>query len=409
MKAYERLIRYSTFPTASDADSPTCPSTPEQLVFARALVQEMKDMGIQDAMVDENGYVYGTIPGNVEKAPTIGFIAHMDVVGDVPCENVKTHIHKNYDGGDIVLNEELGIVMRAAEFPELQRYIGCDLLVTDGTTLMGADDKCGIAEILTLAEKLLNDPSIPHGTVKIGFTPDEEIGRGAHKFNIPYFGADFAYTVDGGPFGEVEYETFNACDCNIEIQGKNIHPGTAKNKMKNALLIANEILNMLPEHETPGHTEGREGYYHLNEMTGSVESVHMHFYLRDFDRNMLETRKETMRRIGEYLNFRYGEGTVTVHLEDWYKNMADVLRKNFDIVETARQVVVEMGAEPISQPNRGGTDGAVLSYMGLPCPNLGLGSHNHHGKMEYAVIQHMDKVVLHMQKILEKFAEKAQQ
>ena len=405
MKAHERLMHYITFPTASNENSPTCPSTSAQLDFAHALVREMKELGIADAAVDGSGYVYGTIPGNVEKAPVIGFIAHMDVVRDVPFENINARIHENYDGGSIVLNADQGIVMNPGDFPELKNYVGCDLVVTDGTTLLGADDKAGIAEILTFAERLLKDPSIPHGTVKIGFTPDEEIGRGADQFDIARFGADFAYTVDGAAFGTVEYENFNACDCRVEIQGKNIHPGSAKNKMKNALLMATEFVCMLPEYETPGTTEGREGFYHLEGMSGSVEQASLHFILRDFDRDALEKRKQTMRSIADYLNFRYGEGSVTVDTQDGYRNMADKIRPRIDIVEQARQAVRELGATPVSNPIRGGTDGATLSYMGLACPNLGTGSHNHHGKMEYAVVQAMESCVQLMQKIVETYAQ----
>ncbi len=405
MKAHERLMNYITFPTASDDSSPTCPSTSAQLDFARALVREMKDIGIADAAVDGNGYVYGTIPGNVENAPAIGFIAHMDVVRDVPFENIKARIHENYDGGDIVLNEEQGIVMRPGDFPELKNYIGCDLVVTDGTTLLGADDKAGIAEILTLAERLLKDPAIPHGAVKIGFTPDEEIGRGADRFDISRFGADFAYTVDGAAFGTVEYENFNASSCRVTIRGKNIHPGSAKNKMKNALLMATEFVCMLPEYETPATTEGREGFYHLEEMSGTVEQAVLSFILRDFDRDMLEKRKQTMRGVADYLNFRYGEGSVAIEIEDSYRNMAEKIRPRIDIVDKARQAVQELGITPVSSAIRGGTDGATLSYMGLACPNLGTGSHNHHGKMEYAVVQAMESCVQLMQRIVEKYAQ----
>ena len=343
MKAHERLMHYVSFPTASDEGSAACPSTPAQMDFARALVKEMQEMGIRDAAVDENGYVYDTIPGNVEKAPVIGFIAHMDVVRDVPFENVKARVHENYDGGDIVLNAEQGIVMSPRDFPELKNYVGCDLVVTDGTTLLGADDKAGIAEILTLAERLLADNSIPHGDVKIGFTPDEEIGRGAERFDIPRFGADFAYTVDGAAFGAVEYENFNACGCSVTVHGKNIHPGSAKNKMKNALLIAAELVGMLPPSETPGTTEGREGFYHLDEMSGTVEQAELGFILRDFDSDMLERRKQTMLRAADYINFRYGEGTVDVRFKDGYRNMADKVRPRFDIVEKARQAAEQLG------------------------------------------------------------------
>lgn len=406
MRAYERLLKYVAFPTASDESSSQFPSSPAQFDFGKALVQEMKEMGIADATIDQNGYVYGTIPGNIpdKKTPTVGFVAHMDVVRDVPYENIKARVHKNYDGGDVVLNAEQNIVMRAAEFPELQNYVGHDLVVTDGTTLLGADDKAGIAEILTMAERLLQDPSIRHGDVKIGFTPDEEIGRGPDRFDIPYFAADFAYTVDGAAFGAVEYENFNAAACTIGIQGKNIHPGASKNKMKNALLIAGELMAMLPAAETPAHTEAREGFYHLTAVEGVVEEAKMHYILRDHDAQKLEERKAMVRRAVDFLNARYGEGTLTLEIVDQYRNMAEVMREHMHIIDTACAAVRELGAEPKSNPIRGGTDGATLTYKGLICPNLGTGSHNHHGKMEYASVQAMDKCTDLLIKILEAYA-----
>ena len=404
MRAYERLLKYVAYPTASDEASPASPSTPAQLELGRALVQEMKDLGIADAAMDENGYVYGTVPGNVDKkTPVVGFIAHMDVVRDVPFENIRARVCR-YDGGELVLNQEQGIVLSPDEFPELGDYAGGDLVVTDGTTLLGADDKAGIAEIMTMAERLLGDPGIRHGDIKLGFTPDEEIGRGADRFDIPRFGADFAYTVDGAAFGEVEYENFNAASCKVSIRGKNIHPGSSKNKMKNALLIAVEFASLLPPAETPAHTELREGFYHLTGVSGTVEEAEMSYILRDHDSSVLEQRKETMRRAADFLNARYGEGTVTLTLTDGYRNMAEAMRGHMHIVETARSAVRELGAEPQSSPIRGGTDGATLTYMGLPCPNLGTGSHNHHGKLEYASVQAMDKCVDLLVKIAEAYA-----
>lgn len=405
MRAYERLLRYVAYPTASDENSATCPSTPAQLELARTLVQEMQDMGICDAAMDQNGYVYGTVPGNVDKkVPVVGFIAHMDVVRDVPFENIKARVHHHYDGGDIVLNQEQGIVMRADEFPELKNYIGHDLVVTDGTTLLGADDKAGVAEIMTMAERLLKDPSIRHGDIKLGFTPDEEIGRGANLFDIPRFGADFAYTVDGAAFGAVEYENFNASACAVSIRGKNIHPGSSKNKMKNALLIASEFSSMLPPAETPAHTELREGFYHLVSVEGVVEQAEMRYILRDHDSARLEERKATMQKVADFLNDRYGAGTVTITLTDSYRNMAEAMKEHMHIVETAKNAVRELGVEPKSDPIRGGTDGARLTYMGLICPNLGTGSHNHHGKLEYASVQAMDQSVELLVKIAETYA-----
>ncbi len=402
MRAYERLLKYVTFPTASNGACERCPSSEEQRVFGRALVQEMREMGISDAKMDENGYVYGTIPGNVPgKVPTVGFIAHMDVSDDVPCQNVKARVHTGYDGGDIVLNEQEGIVMRASEFSELRSYVGDDLIVTDGTTLLGADDKAGIAEILTMAERLLHDSSIRHGDVKIGFTPDEEIGRGADLFDVAGFNADFAYTVDGAAFGNVEYENFNASTCEVRIRGKNIHPGAAKNKMKNALLVANELISLLPPAETPAHTELREGFYHVTNLEGTVEEAFVSCLLRDHDAGRLEERKAVMHRIADFLNARYGAETVTLKITDWYRNMAEAMGGHMHVVEMAKAAVRALGAEPKSDPIRGGTDGARLTYMGLICPNLGTGSHNHHGKMEYASVQAMDKCTELLVKIAE--------
>lgn len=407
MRAHERLIDYTRFATASDAACPACPSTESQREFGRYLVDEMKALGIQDATIDQNGYVYGTIPGNVpHKAPVVGFIAHMDVVRDVPYENIKTRVVEQYDGGDIVLNAEQNIVMRAADFAHLAQYKGCDLLVTDGTTLLGADDKAGIAEILTMAEVLLNDASIPHGDIKIGFTPDEEIGRGADLFDIPYFGADFAYTVDGAAFGGVEYENFNAAQAVVSICGKNIHPGSAKNMMKNALTIACELDGMLPCAQRPQHTAGYEGFYHLTHLEGIVDEAKMQYILRDHDAGKLEEKKEMLTRAVAFLNHKYGAGTLSLDIRDQYRNMRELLGAHMHLIETAYEAIAEAGGKPVSLPIRGGTDGATLTYMGLPCPNLATGSHNHHGKMEFAVLQSMDNTVNTLIKIAQKYGAK---
>lgn len=408
MRAYERLLNYTRFAAASDSKSDSCPSTPEQLEFGRALVQEMLDLGIEDAHMDENGYVFGTIEANIEnwEGPVIGFIAHMDVVRDVPFQNIKARVVENYDGGDILLNKEENIVLSPAEYETLQSYVGKDLVVTDGTTLLGADNRAGIAEILTMAEILLTKPEIKHGTIKIGFTPDEEIGRGADRFDVKRFGADFAYTVDGGAFGEVVYETFNAATAKITIKGENIHPGTAKNKMKNASLVAMEFNSLLPVPERPEHTEGYEGFYHLIELKGSVEKASLTYIVRDHDRVKFEAKKEHLTKVTSWLNDIYGEGTVTLELADSYANMHEQIKPHWHLIETAFEAVEEVGGVPHSVPIRGGTDGARLSFMGLPCPNLGTGSHNHHSKMEYACVQAMDDCVAALVKIAEKYGAK---
>ena len=407
MRAYERLMRYARFDTPSTGSSDTCPSTPEQLVLAAALAEEMREMGLSDVRQDEHGYVYGRIPTNIPDctAPAIGFIAHMDVANDVPCTGVQPQV-LHYDGSDLLLSEETGAVLSEAEFPVLADYRGCDLVTTDGRTLLGADNKAGIAEILTACERLLAPDAPPHGDVCIGFTPDEEIGRGADLFDVPGFGAPYAYTVDGGAFGQVEYETFNAASASIAIKGKNIHPGDAKNKMKNALLIGMEFNGMLPPAEIPAHTEGHEGFYHLTKFTGAEETVQMRYILRDHDREKLTQRKETVLRIADYLNAKYGAGTVTVTLQDSYRNLEEVIRKHWHLVEVAYEAVTACGGTPVSPPVRGGTDGSRLSFMGLPCPNLGTGSHNHHGRLEFAVVQDMDKCVDMLVKIAELYGKR---
>lgn len=406
MKAYEKLIRYAAYPTASDERCQDCPSTPAQLDFARALVEEMKSLGIADAGVDENGYVFGTIPANIPDwhGVTIGFIAHMDVVDEVPFEAVHPRVISCYDGGDIVLNEALDIVMSPADYPSLKNKAGKTLVVTDGTTLLGADDKAGIAEILTMAEILHDDPSILHGDIKIGFTPDEEIGRGADSFDVARFGADFAYTVDGGGFGEVEYETFNAASLKVTVHGLSTHPGGAKGVMKNASLIAMEYASLLPEEERPEKTEGYEGFFHLTSMSGQVEHAELDYILRDHDAAILERRKDDARRAAEEINRRYGTGTVDVKILDSYRNMAEMIRPHWHLIETAYEAVREAGGNPTSIPVRGGTDGSRLSYMGLPCPNLATGGYNGHGRMEYACAEEMDGCVKVLLKIAEKYA-----
>jgi len=406
MRAYERLINYTKYETGSVSGNSNCPSSPEQLSFAKALVEEMKTIGIQNVSVDKNGYVFGTIEANIEawKGTVIGFLAHMDVVRDVPFTNIKTRIIEKYDGTDIILNDDKNVILSPKDYESLKLYIGSDLLVTDGTTLLGADDKAGIAEILTMAEKLYQHPEIKHGTIKIGFTPDEEIGRGADLFDVKLFGADYAYTVDGSEFEEVEYETFNAASAKVTINGVNIHPGSAKGMMKNSLQIAMEFNAMLPEKERPENTDRYEGFYHLDQMDGIVEKANLRYLLRDHDRNKLEDKKALIQEIAKKLNSKYGENTVEVEIRDSYYNMAEQIKPHWHLIDTAYEAIKELGGNPYSNPVRGGTDGSRLSFMGLPCPNLGTGSHNHHGKTEYACLQAMDQCVELLIKIAEKYS-----
>ncbi|MBQ4289581.1 MAG: peptidase T [Clostridia bacterium] len=405
MRAYERLLEYCKYPTASDETSETCPSTPSQTVFAKALAAEMKALGIADAAVDENGYVYGTIPSNLPEpnGTVIGFIAHMDTVNCVPWEPVRPRIVKQYDGGDILLNAEKNLVLSPSEYPDLLNCQGKDLIVTDGTTLLGADDKAGVAEILTMAEILLSHPELKHGTVRIAFTPDEEIGRGADRFDVPFFGADHAYTVDGGAFGEVEYETFNAASADVAVKGRSIHPGDAKGKMINAARIAAELDWQLPEAMRPEHTEGREGFFHLTGLSGCEETAEAHYILRDHDYEKLQEKIRLMTSACAFLNAKYGEGTVTVTIRESYRNMAEKILPHRHLIDIASEEVRALGGEPVSRPVRGGTDGARLSYMGLPCPNLGTGGRNYHGRFEYACIEEMDQTVRLLVRIAQRY------
>lgn len=392
MKVHERFLNYVKIDTQSVPEAEKIPSSEKQKNLGKLLVQEMISIGIKDAYMDESGYVYGTVKGNTD-APVIGFIAHMDTSPDMSGTNVKPRIIYDYDGGDIVLNEEKHIVMETKVFEHLMKYTGQDLIVTDGTTLLGADDKAGIAEIMSMAEYLINAPHIKHGTIKIGFTPDEEVGQGAELFNIKEFGADYAYTVDGGEIGELEYENFNAACAKVTINGVNIHPGTAKNKMKNSILIAMEFQRMLPVYETPENTEGYEGFSLLNEMSGNVEKTLLEYIIRDHNIDKFNIKKERFKKIADYLNEKYGQGAVELKLEDSYFNMKEKILPHMHIIENAIKAMENIGIEPKVVPIRGGTDGARLSYMGLPCPNLCTGGHNFHGKYEYIPIQSMEKVV----------------
>lgn len=406
-KVVERFLKYVKYHTTSDENSNTFPSTEGQLIFARELAKELKELGLSEVEVDENGYVTALLPANTDKKiPTIGFIAHMDTSPDMCGKDVKPQIIENYDGNDIVLNKEKGIILSTSEFPELKNYIGKTLITTDGTTLLGADDKAGIAEIITAIEYLINHPEIEHGNVKIAFTPDEEIGRGVDKFNVKKFACDFAYTVDGGELGTIEYENFNAASAKIKIHGRNVHPGTAKGKMKNSILIGIELQNMLPELERPEHTEGYQGFYHLNNFQGTVEETSMYYIIRDFDKQPFSDKKEYIKSIVEALNKKYGEGTVELELKDQYYNMREVIEKHMHIVETAMEALRSLGIEPKVVPIRGGTDGARLSFMGLPTPNLFTGGHNFHGKYEFIPIHAMEKAVEVIVKIVELYGKK---
>lgn len=406
MKAYERMLEYVKYPTASDPKNDVVPSTETQWDLARALVKEMEEMGISNVTLDDHCYVMGEIPSNIEgyKGPSVGFVAHMDVSYEAPSENIKAQVIE-YDGGDIIQNEELDLRIDAATFPFIENYKGCHIITSDGTTLLGADNKAGIAEILTMAETLLNNPEIKHGTVKIAFTPDEEIGAGTDFFDVEKFGADFAYTVDGDAFGECQSETFNAFTANVYVTGFNIHPGSAKNKMKNAARIAAEYEVMLPDSETPEHTEGFEGFYHLCEVKGDIERTEMEYIIRDHDLAEAERRCEFMKKVADYLNIKYGEGTVRVEIIPSYRNMKEVIEANPQVIDIVMSVYEEMGVNPDTAPIRGGTDGANLSFMGLPCPNLGVGGHNFHGVKEFAVVEDMDKVVDLLVRITKKIAE----
>ena len=385
----QRFLKYVSFDTKSDENSETCPSTPNQKLLGAALVEEMLEMGITDARMDANGYVYGTIPGN-PNLPTIGLIAHMDTSPDASGTDVKARIVE-YTGEDILLNAEKDIWLRASDYPGMKKHIGKHLIVTDGTTLLGADDKAGVAEIMTAAEFLLR-ARMNHATVKIGFTPDEEIGRGADLFDVAGFAADYAYTVDGGTIGELEYENFNAAGAKVEIFGVNIHPGSAKDKMKNAQLIAMEFNSLLPADQRPEHTEGYEGFFHLTDMQGDVEKATLYYIIRDHDFEKFEEKKELLVKVGEKLNEKYGNGSVCVSIKDSYFNMKQKIEPCMVIVERAKKAMEAVGITPSIQPIRGGTDGARLSFEGLPCPNLCTGGENFHSRFEYVPVEDMEKI-----------------
>ena len=386
----ERFLRYVSFDTQSDENSPTCPSTAKQKLLGAAIVEEMKAMGITNPFMDEDGYVYGTIPGD-PSLPTIGLIAHMDTSPDASGANIKTKIVE-YTGGDVCLNEEKGIFLTQKDYPNLKNHMGKHLIVTDGTTLLGADDKAGVAEIMTAAEHLLTLNG-KHATLKIGFTPDEEIGRGADKFDIKGFAADYAYTADGGPIGELEYENFNGASAYAVIHGRNIHPGSAKDKMINSQYIAMEFVSLLPVHQRPESTEGYEGFIHLTDMKGEVELSELYFIVRDHDMVKFEEKKAVMQAAADFINAKYGAGTLELSIKDSYFNMKKHIEPVMYVVDRAKAAMEKVGIQPLEVPIRGGTDGARLSYEGLPCPNLCTGGENYHGRFEFIPVEDMEKCV----------------
>ncbi|NLJ97830.1 MAG: peptidase T [Tissierellia bacterium] len=400
-KVLDRFLNYIKFETTSDESSTTVPSTKNQLTFAKSIGKELEEIGLKNVSVDDNGYVMATLPSNIKKeVPTIGFIAHMDTSPDMSGKDIKPKIVKNYNGQDIVLNEKENIVLAVEDFPDIKNYIGETIVTTDGTTLLGADNKAGIAEIITAIEFLIHNPNIPHGDVKIAFTPDEEIGRGADCFDVKKFGADFAYTVDGGPIGELEYENFNAATANISIQGTNIHPGTAKNMMVNSMLIAMELNSMLPVNERPEYTENYEGFYHLVGFNGSVEKTDITYIIRDHNMKKFENKKETMKKAVQFLNYKYND-IIQLNIEDSYYNMKEKIEPVMEIIDLAKKAMLELNIQPDISPIRGGTDGSRLSYMGLPCPNIFTGGHNFHGKFEYIPVFAMEKATEVIVKIIE--------
>ena len=395
-KVTDRFLRYVQIDTQSDEEGTGTPTTAKQHKLARLLVEELTEMGAEEITYDkEHCYVYASIPATegMEEKPVMGFISHMDTSPAVSGANVRPQIITAYDGEDIVLNSGLGIVMKTADFPELKEYQGKNLIVTDGTTLLGADDKAGVAEIMTMAEYLLSHRDVPHGKLRIGFTPDEEVGAGADHFDVELFSADCAYTVDGGKLGELEYENFNAAGARVTFHGRSVHPGDAKNKMKNALLTAMEFQGMLPVSENPMYTEKYEGFYHLDALNGDIERAVADYIIRDHSREKFEQKKALFEKAGAFLNEKYGEGTVEIELKDSYYNMKEIIEDHMELIDHAMEAMREAGVEPVVVPIRGGTDGARLSYMGLPCPNLCTGGHNFHGRFEYICIESMEAVV----------------
>ncbi len=402
MSLVERFLKYVSFDTQSSEETGLTPSTPGQMTFAEYLKSELESLGLEEISLDENGYLFATLPANVDKElPVVGFIAHMDTSPDMSGKDVNPRTVTNYDGTDIVLCAEENIVLSPSRFPELLDHKGEDLIVTDGKTLLGADDKAGIAEIVSAVVYLQQHPEIKHGKIRIGFNPDEEIGLGAHKFDVEKFGCDWAYTMDGGEVGELEFENFNAASAKIVFKGRNVHPGYAKNKMLNSLHVANRFISLLPENETPEHTEGYEGFYHLIGMNGEVEQTTVSYIIRDHDRVRFEQRKQRMERLTAFINAEYGEGTAALELHDQYYNMREKIEPVMHVIDIAFEAMKAAGVEPHVKAIRGGTDGAQLSFKGLPCPNIFAGGLNFHGRFEFVPIQSMEKAMNVIVKIAE--------
>lgn len=405
-RVIERFLNYIRFDTQSDEDSSSVPSSLKQIQFAQTLVDELKEIGLHDVRLSEKGYIYASLPSNISgDLPALGFIAHMDTSPDFSGKVIRPNIVENYSGGDIILNQEKNLILSPIDFPEMKNYVNQTLITTDGSTLLGADDKAGIAEIMTAIEYLVKHSEIPHGKICIGFTPDEEIGRGADHFDVAHFGADFAYTVDGGEIGELEYENFNAAKAIVTIQGRNVHPGSAKHKMINSILLANEFISLLPPKETPSLTDGYEGFYHLNDIQGEVERTTLHYIIRDFEQDSFAHRKKTMQTITEQLNQKYGMEAFKVEITDQYQNMREKIEPVMHLIDNACEAMKAVGVTPKIRPIRGGTDGARLSFMGIPTPNLFTGGHNFHGKYEFIPTFAMEKSVEVILKIIQLYAE----
>ncbi len=407
MTLLERFLKYVSIHTTSDDTTGTVPSTSRQMEFAKILAEELKSIGMQDVELDDKAYLMATLPSNIDKeVPTIGFIAHLDTAPDMSGENVQPRVVENYDGGEIVLNEQENIVLSPRQFPELKKYIKQSIVVTNGLTLLGADDKAGIAEIVTAMEYFIKNPDIKHGKVRVAFNPDEEIGLGAHNFDVEKFGCQFAYTMDGGEIGELEYENFNAAGAKITISGRNVHPGYAKDKMINSMKIASKFITSLPQNETPENTDGYEGFYHLTSMVGDVEKTTLSYIIRDHDRNKFEERKAHIQAMVEQINTDCGQNIASVDIKDQYYNMKEKVEPVIHIIDTAFEAIRQAGIEPKVKPIRGGTDGAQLSFKGLPCPNIFAGGHNFHGKYEFVPVESMQKATEVIQNIIKIVANK---
>lgn len=407
MNITERFLKYVSFTTTSDENTNMTPSTPGQMYFAQYLVEELKSLGMTEIDLDRNGYVMATLPANTDgDISTIGFIAHMDTSPDMSGKNVKPQIVHNYDGQDIVLNAEKGITLEISTFPEIVQYKGQDIIVTDGTTLLGADDKAGLAEIMSAIEYFSTHPEVKHGKIRVAFTPDEEIGQGADHFDVKKFNANWAYTMDGGEIGELEFENFNAAGAKVIFRGMNVHPGYAYHKMINSMRVAQEFIGMLPRWETPEHTQDYEGFYHLTGVEGTVEKTTLSYIIRDHDRDRFERRKKEMQHLVNKINAEFGTGTAIIEIKDQYYNMREMVEPVIHIVDLAREAMIAVGVEPNVKPIRGGTDGSRLSYMGLPCPNIFAGGHNFHGRFEYVPVQSMEKAMMVIVKIAEMLAAK---